>query len=452
MDFINQIFNAGIVGCGGAGFPTHVKLNTKTEYFILNGAECEPLLYTDRWLMIHKAGEIVRAASAIAAHLSASHAVIALKASYTEEIRALKAAIAEQNAHISLFQMESFYPAGDEQVIVHEVTGRTVPPGGIPLDVGAVVSNIATVCAVADALNGLPFIKKYLTVTGGVNTPCVIRTPLGASINECILSAGGTRQEDYSVLLGGPMMGRVISKEQSLSEPVTKTTSGIVVLPAENRLRSYQDSDLRHTLNRARAACIQCTFCTELCPRYLMGHPLEPHRVMRALGACGSFEEASLLPEVRQALLCCECGVCELYACPMQLQPRKVNMILKQLFAQKGIRVEKTSESPPSHPDRESRKIPTKRAAVRAGVGEYTKIADFRFFEQTAEALTLPLRQNIGKPSLPAVAAGERVIEGQLIAVCPENALGANLHSPLAGTVVSVNEKEIIIKAEGTEE
>ncbi|MDR1629057.1 MAG: 4Fe-4S dicluster domain-containing protein [Oscillospiraceae bacterium] len=447
MDFINQIFNAGIVGCGGAGFPTHVKLNTKTEYFILNGAECEPLLYTDRWLMIHKAGDIVRAASAIAAHLCASHAVIALKTSYAREIRALEQAITEQKTTISIFKMASFYPAGDEQMIVHEVTGRTVPPGGIPLDVGAVVSNIATVCAVAGALDGTPFTEKYLTVTGLVSNPCVIHTPLGAGINECIATAGGAKNQDYCVLLGGPMMGKIISKKEAALTPVTKTTSGIVILPAENRLLSYQESNLRHTLNRARAACIQCTFCTELCPRYLLGHPLEPHRVMRALSSCGSFDDALELPEARHALLCCECGVCELFACPMQLQPRKVNMILKQLFAQSGIRYEKTGEEPAPHQDRESRKVPTKRAAVRAGVGDFTKIENFSFFEQTAKILTLPLRQHIGKPALPVVSQGEKVARGQLIAACPENGLGANLHAPVAGTVVSVDEKAIMIEA-----
>lgn len=129
MNLIQQIKEAGIVGCGGAGFPTHVKLNAQVEYFIVNGAECEPLLRTDRWLMCNRARELVEAAWAVKEHLGAAHGVIGLKGSYRQEIAALEEAIAQTGAPITLHKMESFYPAGDEQVLVREVTGRwCLPP------------------------------------------------------------------------------------------------------------------------------------------------------------------------------------------------------------------------------------------------------------------------------------------------------------------------------------
>ena len=161
MTILERIFEAGVVGCGGAGFPNHAKLGGKgIRNMILNGAECEPLLGTDRWLMRHRAGDIVEAAAALAGELGAEDCTIALKKTYTREIAALEEAIRERGAQVALHRMESFYPAGDEQVMVYEVTGRVVPPAGIPLDVGAAVTNVATACAVRDAMEGRPFTHK----------------------------------------------------------------------------------------------------------------------------------------------------------------------------------------------------------------------------------------------------------------------------------------------------
>ena len=165
MTLLEQIKEAGIVGCGGAGFPAHVKLNCTVEYLIINAAECEPLLRTDRFLMIHKAREIVTAAGMIGDMVQAGKRYIALKETYSEEIAALEAAITELHSPVRLYKMKNFYPAGDEQIMVCDVTGRTVPPSGIPLDVGAVVSNIATVYSIYNASQGQPFTEKYVTVS-----------------------------------------------------------------------------------------------------------------------------------------------------------------------------------------------------------------------------------------------------------------------------------------------
>src|SRR5699024_8623749 len=150
------IFSAGVVGCGGAGFPTHKKVCGQVEDFIVNGVECEPLLRTDRYIMAHYARELVETVAAIGAFLQAKRRVIGVKRAYAPQVEALEAAIRETGAAVELHLLESFYPAGDEQVLVHEVTGRTVPPGGIPLAVGAVVDNAATVLAIHDAMAGRP--------------------------------------------------------------------------------------------------------------------------------------------------------------------------------------------------------------------------------------------------------------------------------------------------------
>ncbi|MGI5968038.1 MAG: hypothetical protein ACOX65_14045, partial [Anaerotruncus rubiinfantis] len=186
MSLTDQIFAAGIVGCGGAGFPTHAKLNGDAEWIILNAAECEPLLRTDRYILRHLAGRVIAAASAVRRELGDIRCTVATKSAYRQELTALREAIAQIDPEISIHEMESFYPAGDEQTLVAEVTGQAVPPAGIPLDVGCVVSNVATMLSIADAMEGKPFIWKYLTVSGLVREPSVIHVPVGTSYADCI--------------------------------------------------------------------------------------------------------------------------------------------------------------------------------------------------------------------------------------------------------------------------
>ena len=177
MAIADLIREAGVVGCGGAGFPTHAKLKGSIEYYIVNGAECEPLLRTDRYIMTHHAPELVEALVALQKEFSIGTYVIALKKQYLEERAALKAAIAAAGANIGLHTLESFYPAGDEQTLVCEVTGRVVPPAALPGTVGCVIDNVATVLAIRDALHGIPLTQKYLTVTGFVKNPTVLHDP-----------------------------------------------------------------------------------------------------------------------------------------------------------------------------------------------------------------------------------------------------------------------------------
>lgn len=445
MSLTDKIFNAGIVGCGGAGFPTHVKYNAKPEHLIINAAECEPLLRTDRYVMRNFAPEIISGCEAALKHLGANDCTIALKKAYADEIAALEKAINAKKSPVKLHLLDSFYPAGDEQVMVYEVTGKVVPPASIPLEVGCVVSNVATILAINDALSDKPFTHKFLTMTGEVGTPTVLKVPIGTPFADCLKQAGGANIEDYFVISGGPMMGKPLTKEQALQTSVTKTTSGYIILPVGARLPSLHMTPVEHTVNRAKAACIQCTFCTELCPRHMLGHPIQPHKIMRK-AACGSIEQLAEDPEAINALLCCECGVCELFACPMGLQPRKVNALVKQELGKKKIRYPKNDKEYIADSAREYRKIPTRRAANRAGVGKYYsyKIENCKQFEPNAVAISL--RQHIGAPSEAVVSAGDKVKCGDLIAKCPDGSLGANIHASIDGKVKSVGNEIIIEK------
>lgn len=437
---LDQIVNAGVVGCGGAGFPTAVKYQRPAEYFIINAAECEPLLKTDHYIMKRYAEECIEAIIAVGKQLQAQHLIIAAKAYYTAEIAALQEAIDRQQAPVTIFGMENFYPAGDEQTMVFEVTGRTVPPGGIPMDVGCVVSNIATMLNVYQATSGQAVTHKFLTLTGSVRTPKVIEVPIGTSFAECLALADGATITDWMYINGGPMMGKVGTMADFDEEVVTKTTSGIIITEKRDFLYELHESEMPSIIQKARSSCIQCRLCTELCPRYQIGHPIHPHRVMRHLAITEVPDDINDDPIWQEALLCCACGICEVIACPMGLMPRQVNLYVKQKLAEKGIRYEKIERNLIPSKLREYQKVPPKNIILKDGLQQYSALNVNEFQKHEAQKVTIPLKMHIGAPALPVVAVGDVVQVGDLIGEIPEQALGAKIHASISGTVMAVGD------------
>lgn len=448
MSFLDKVWTAGIVGCGGAGFPAHVKWNTQSaKILIINAVECEPLLCTDRYLMRHFASDIVLGCTLVAQQLGVVETVIAIKEEYRAEIDALKAALVGSTANIRLKMLKAFYPAGDEQVIVHEVTGRTVPCGGLPLDVGAVVSNVGTVLAAANAERDIPMTEKYITVAGAVKHPCIVRAPVGTSAAECISAAGGTLDVNPILVAGGPMMGKLLSDEPADNQVVTKTTSGLLVFPSDSYMGVYKKTmDIDQLRKRAAVSCIQCSYCSMLCPRHMLGHPLEPHRIMRTLAHCGGLTELLSSNDVLQsAAWCSTCGACAAYACPMGLQPSKVNALLKEEMAKQGIRPQKRRGTEPDT-NRDLRKIPTERLLSRLDIHQYEEKVIDTLITVSPHRVTLLLRQGAGRSPIPVVAKGDRVQAGQIVAEIPADVMGANLHTGIDGVVTSVTDRIIIEK------
>ena len=444
---LEQVLRSGVVGCGGAGFPTHVKLDCHADTMIINGAECEPLLQTDKYLMRHFAGEIVAAAELCGEQTGAGRVVIALKDYYDAEREALLAAIEARRSRVQIFSLKNYYPAGDEQMVVYEVTGRVVPPGGIPIDVGAVVSNTATMLAVYDAVHDRPLTHKYLTVGGDVPEPILLHAPVGTPLADCLSAAGHIPDAGRQYVIGGPMMGRYISGEELEREVVTKTTSGILALPVR---AEYSQPELRQMINRARSACIQCHYCTDLCPRHLLGHPLEPHRIMRKMALAGHDPDEEMLmdPDIRNAAICCECGVCERFACPMGLAPRSINAALRKMLGAAGIRYSKDGVSTEPLPFREHRLIPAPSLTARLGLGAYLHAHPDTCVELQARRVTIPLKQHAGAPARPLISEGARLQTGQPIGAPPEGALGAMIHSSIDGVAVQVTESSVVIESE----
>ncbi len=431
--------SAGIVGAGGAGFPTHVKLNAKGDTVIINGAECEPLLRVDQQLMAGQAKRLLAALDRIVAHLGAEEGVVALKEHYHTAAEALQRELADY-PKLRLHLLGAFYPAGDEQVIVYEVTGRVVPEGGIPINVGVVVTNVETALNVLDAVDGHPVTEKYVTLTGAVRTPKTVRVPLGITVAEALELAGGPVVEDYRVVNGGPMMGRIVLPESA----ITKTTKGLIVVPADHPLLNSLERPLGVSLRQAATACMQCSLCSEVCPRGLLGHRIQPHKLMR-IAAYGSMCDPAQTP--MNAYLCCGCRLCE-YACVMGLQPWKLNGNLKDILGKQGIRNTLNNKPDRGAPFREYKRYPVHKLIHQLGLSSYDVDAPM---DETAAPVfgkvTLPLRQNVGAPAEPVVQAGSKVEKGDLIARIPEGKLGANLHASISGTVTDVSNDSIVIQA-----
>jgi len=432
-EIVAAVKAAGVVGAGGAGFPTHIKINAKVDIVIANGAECEPLLRADQHIMASESQKLVLGLKTVMLATGASRGYIGLKRKYADAVINLQTAIkAISGQGIELFFLPDIYPAGDEHVLVHEVTGRIVPEGGIPLNVGIVVANVETLVNITNALEGKPVTDKYVTIGGAVRKPITLKVPLGMKVEELITLAGGPLIRPYAVIDGGPMMGKLITADA----PVTKTTGGILVLPMDHSLVTERNATWQMIANRAKSVCCNCLACTEGCPRNLLGHSLEPHRIMQAIGH-GQVNESEILS---QALLCTECGVCDTFACTMGLSPRRVNSELKKQFAKAGIKNTHHNQPKQVRFNREYHLVPTKRLTGRLGLALYDVKAPLSTEEIVAKEVRLPLSQHLGAPAEAIVKVGDYVKKGDLIGKIPEgSSVSANLHASISGQIFAVD-------------
>ena len=435
MTLAEQVKLAGVVGAGGGGFPTHVKLAAKADTVIANGAECEPLLHKDAAVMEHQAAAVVRGVQLSVQAVGAKDGVVAIKAKNKHALEAVEAAC--RGTEVRVHRLGDYYPAGDEYDLVHEVTGRLIPPAGIPIQVGVVVNNVETLVNIAAAANGKPVTHKMLTLAGAVKHPVTVTVPIGTTFRDAIEATGGFATDDPVLCIGGLMMGETT---ENLDAPITKTTTGVVVLP-----RSHHAIQRKLTPHQAQAtigksACDQCRYCTELCPRFLLGYAVEPHQVMRTLAFTASGKELFS----QWAALCCACGLCTWYACPEELFPKEACDDAKVELRRANF---KWSGPAPAraHPLHEGRRVPIKSLTRRLQVEAYEHPAPLEALAVEPRRLVLPLRQSAGAPNRPLVKAGDRVQAGQPLGELPANALGAILHAPMDATVTEVTEQRILL-------
>src|SRR5215468_11039974 len=222
-----KLRECGVVGAGGAGFPTYVKAQSQVEYMIANGAECEPLIHKDAELMKHFPEGILAGMVAMMEATSAATGKFGIKTKNAESLEALRHNL--RSDRIEFVMLGDFYPSGDEYELVYSATGRLIPPAGIPLNVGCVVNNVETLYNVRKAENGTPVTEKFLSVCGAVRQPKSFWAPIGMSFRELIAHAGGATVADYGIFVSGLMMGTLTF---DLDDVVTKTTGGLIILPS----------------------------------------------------------------------------------------------------------------------------------------------------------------------------------------------------------------------------
>jgi Na+-translocating ferredoxin:NAD+ oxidoreductase RnfC subunit len=303
-----------------------------------------------------------------------------------------------------------------------------------------VVCNVETLLNIRRAMDGEPVVDTVLTVAGAVPNPMSLTVPVGASLSDVIALSGGATEDNCFALLGGAMMGSVV---EDFSTPVTKTTNAILVLPSDHPLKGRKDLPFSTVLQQDRSACTQCRQCTDLCPRYLSGHRIEPHRIMRAL----SHPLSTDAQVMAGALLCSECGCCELYACPMGLAPTQACAWMKVELTRMGVKPEWEKEPARSPAEEKAwRRIPVKRLTARLGLASYDRGAPLAEVQADVDRVSIPLKQHIGAPAQPIVRVGDRVSRGDVIAEIPENALGARVHASLSGRVSAVGDVIVIEK------
>lgn len=292
---VSRLKELGLVGLGGATFPTHVKLTPPDgkiiEKIILNGAECEPYLTCDNRLMIENSEELMNGLKTVMELTGCKEAIIGIESNKPNSIRILTK-LAKKMMGVSVVALPQIYPQGAEKVLIHSLIGKWVPPGGLPLDVGVVVLNVSTVKAINDALNrGKPLIERIVTVTGDVHEPKNLLVRLGTPLKDLIEFCGGYHGEPVKIIAGGPMMGMAQFTDEV---PTMKGTSGVLVF---NSIKEHVENP-----------CTKCAKCIDVCPMNLTPNLLGQN------SKAGNYDTCKIL-NVND---CFECGCCA-FTCPSKI-------------------------------------------------------------------------------------------------------------------------------------
>ncbi len=431
--------NSGVAGAGGAGFPSYAKLDKRADTIILNCAECEPLLKLHRQVLEKYALEIMTALDVMAAAVEAEQVIIAVKASYTGAVNAVKNNLSKfKNMKIGI--LPEIYPAGDEVITIYETTGRVVAPGCLPITVGVTVFNVETALNVYNAItNGSGVTYKYITIAGEVKNPVTLKAPIGITYGELIKMAGGATVSEYAIVAGGPMTGRIAQD----SDIVTKTSNAVLVMPKNQYIVQKKTTPIDTSMHQAMAACCQCHMCTDLCSRNLLGHPIEPHRFMRAASNGITTDTNAYI----NTFFCSSCGLCEMYSCGQGLAPAALIAKSKGLLRQNGVTPPKDAKLDEVNAQRDFRRVPMGRLTARLGLTKYNVPAPMVDELVKTDKVKIMLSQSIGAPSVAAVKAGDKVKIGDVVGAAPEGKLGVAVHASVNGVVAEVNDKFVVINA-----
>ena len=438
LELKNIMQSAGIIGAGGAGFPSYAKLAEGADLLVINCAECEPLIYTEYMLMREEMTKIAEGARLVMSHLGVTHTYISLKEYRGKILGYTDGQLLADGVSIKL--MPNIYPIGDEINLIYQTTGRLIKPGNLPISAGVIVFNGETIYNIYNAVtNGAPVTEKWVTVAGNIPERRVVKVPVGMRVTELFRVLGIKMAQNEVLFDGGPSMGKIENPENSI---ITKTTNALLIIPDTAPAVTRKKVNLEDMLRRAASCCCACTRCTEMCPRHLLGYPLEPHKMIRAAMTNVAKDSPEL---VKTATLCCSCGICAEVCC-QDISPKDVIAHLKGILAKEKIRYTAGNEEYKVSSDREYRMIPSHRWESLLGVKKYEVIPELVENRIPAKKVEIRMTGHIGAPSVPVVSVGDIVKVGQLIANAAEG-LSIPQHASIDGKVTFVSNEKIIIEA-----
>ncbi len=318
-EFIQAIRASGLVGLGGASFPTHIKFNPKNidevHTLIVNAAECEPFITSDHRLMLEDTEDLISGCQLMMKHIGLSEGYIGIEENKMDAIQHIDKVLADKGiTNIHTFKLQARYPKGAERVLLYEITGQTMNAGEIPAQYGVILSNVTTIAFVGQYFRtGMPLIQKRMTVDGdAVATPKNVIAPIGALINDVIAFCGGYKEEPRKILMGGPMMGRAIFSDEM---PIVKNNNAILAFSGAQ------------AMVKEETACINCGRCHQACPFKL---------IPTALAKAYERRDAQALSDLK-VMQCMECGSCS-YICPARRPLSFMNKLGKAVVKEAGIK------------------------------------------------------------------------------------------------------------------
>ncbi len=430
----------GVVGAGGAGFPSYCKLAEGADTLLINAVECEPLLYTSYTLLQERIRDIVIGMRAVMEYAKIPRGLLAVK-----DYRAAKLGYSdgqELAPGVFIKYIPNVYPMGDEINLIYTATGRVVPPGQLPITRGVIVYNTETIYNIGLVVQfGQPVTKTYLTISGDTPKAYCVKVPVGMKISEVLKIMNVQVPDTHVVIDGGPSMGTIVNLS---TDVVKKPCSGLLILPktipaVRNKLRTKEEN-----FRRAASVCCQCNRCTDMCPRHLLGYPLEPHKMVRS-----TLSAAQADPElIKSATMCCGCDICSTLACCQEISPMQIIKEYKGILAKNRMKyVADPNEQFTPSPDREGRMVSAGKWKEMLGVAKYDKFPPIYVEEKLkATEVHVPMSQHIGAPAVPIVKVGDEVVENQMIAQAAEG-LSVPHYAPITGKITYVDGKTIVIHA-----
>ena len=433
-------------------------INERCDTVIVSALKDNPLSFAEEYLLQREWRRIIEGLKLLMVNHQAEKGIIAVSKSGRPVIADLKRGI-EDNDNIDLFFIDDFYPAADQAILTHEIAGQPFYRATRTALLGSLVYDLQTVINIYEAVTEEePVTRRLLTCTGEVVLPSLVLGHLGVSFREVIELCGGATIDEYVIFAGAPSRGAIIT---DIDTPVTKSTTTITVLPASHELVKERSLTIGAQVRKIKSVCNQCSFCTELCPVYLLGGKLYPHQIMRQV-AYGLAEPEEVM---LGALLCSECGICEVFACPHKLSPRSVNKYIKERLKQetdpesllsRNISDQTNSQTENQtnrlisgqlqpRSNRDYRKVPFERLADLFSVGPYAEPPKMELLETNPGQVELLFQEMSAAGVLPRVKPGEEITEGTLVAETKMSS-GAGLHASITGKITFLDEERVIIK------